>query len=116
MPETITTDAGLPPPGFNRRISYAAALARFTPGEWAAIDLFSMFRLDEPDEIGLARAQVRTFMTNLAACASTYVYLDDQRVHAGLAGLVALGLLGEGRATEIQGPDPAPHELPRYQQ
>lgn len=94
------------------RITYRAALSRFTVAEWAGIELFSIFRPGDSEEVMHARAVVRASLARLAACMSTYVWLKDPEVLEGVAGFVALGLLDEERQAQILEAPPTPGERP----
>lgn len=93
-----------------RHITYLAFRSRYTSPERIALEIAA---LDDPSAGMPARQLAAALRSMLAdAAAARYIDLDRADTRAGVQQLEALGLLTEGRATEILDAPVQPHERP----
>lgn len=97
-------------PAPTRYITKLAFRNRFTEPEKVAIEMAALDDPALPLEQRVQRATLRAYMKDLEA--ATYVDLDREDTRNGVLALEQMGVLGEGRATNILDDDVEPHERP----
>ncbi len=84
---------------------------RFTPAEKVGLELAALDDPSAPPEQRQQAATLRAFMKDVDA--ATFIDLSRPDTVAGVQALEAMGLLAEGRATEILNAPVQAHEVPK---
>ncbi len=100
-----------PEPELTTVVTRLAFRNRFTPAEKVGLELASLDDSLAPPEQRQQAATLRAFMKDVDA--ATFIDLSRPDTVAGVQTLEAMGLLAEGRATEILNAPVQAHEVPK---